>query len=215
MHPCVKKFCKMGALYESQQHKLFATDLIAKLRPVVDEEQIRQVLKNMNLSMALVKKQNTSKNNEYVSDTQKTNIMKFLIMELKANMPHTTIVQKRHVIAQKVMNEMHTNALSLEDAKNKIYPMYDINITQNIPMDVNKTNEQNMHIERDYDEYSGRIVYGWDSDGEVLYEPTFGAYIDAPTFKNSGIKWREVLNNRWEPLSFYDEDEELDDFTGY
>ena len=44
-------------------------------------------------------------------------------MELKANMPHTTIVQKRHAMAQKVMNETHAHAhvLSLEDAKKNIY----------------------------------------------------------------------------------------------
>ena len=63
-------------------------------------------------------------------------------------------------------------------------------------MDVNKTNNQNVHIERDYDEYSGGIVYGWDSDGEVLYEPTFGAYIGAPTFKKSGRQWRHGKDRR-------------------
>jgi hypothetical protein len=78
-----------------------------------------------------------------------------------------------------------------------------------------KTTEENMHVERDYNEFSGKIVYGWDNDGEALYHPTFGANIDGPTYKKAGPMWRELLELRWEQKSFFEENESLDDYRGY
>lgn len=217
MHPCVQRFCKISLRYEHQQKKMFASALIEKLRPILREDEIDEVLKKMR--MRLTKQHNNVKkmvmNESDEKMVHRKNVMKFLIVELKANLPHTTSIQKRHFIAQKVLNEMEKNSVTLDEAKQNVYAQYNIQVMYTIPVDLNKTNEHNMDIERDYDEYSGRIVYGWDDDGEAVYEPTFGANIEAPTFKKAGPMWRQLLDNRWEQRSWYEEDETIDDYRGY
>jgi hypothetical protein len=219
MHPCVKQFCKVALQYEHQQKKRFADTFIDKLKPILDEDEIEKVKKTTKYRLCKQQRninkivlQNTIDEHQKIHNK---NIMKYLIIELKANMPHTTILQKRHSIAQKVMNEINNNSCSLKEARNKIYKQHGISIMYEVKSQDRKTTEENMHVERDYNEFSGKIVYGWDNDGEALYHPTFGANIDGPTYKKAGPMWRELLELRWEQKSFFEENESLDDYRGY
>ena len=128
-------------------------------------------------------------------------------------MSKSTPVEKRNRIAQRVINEMNTGK-SFEESKDIIYKKYNIFISYQVGHDNDRANRENMNVEREYDEYCGQSIYGWDDDGEVLYEPTFGAFIEPPSFKEGGPRWREILDHRWEQRSFYEEDETIDDFKG-
>ena len=109
---------------------------------------------------------------------------------------------------------MRKEELTLEESKKIIYKKHNVFITHPVEYDTMRTDENNMNIEREYDEIRGCIVYGWNDDWEALYEPTFGANITPPTHKQAGYKWREVLENRWEQRSNDYDDEELDTYIG-
>ena len=218
MNPLVQQFCKVSLRYENQIKKKITNELLVKLEPLLEHDQIQEVKKLM--KKRIKKQYDTHKKavmNDEVSQasvTHKSNIMKYLVKELKYNMSLTTPLRKRLKIAQEVIKDMEENSTTLEKSKESVYKKYDIFITKNVNLNVDVTDENNMDIEREYDEFRGSIVYGWDADGEALYEPTFGAYIVPPTFKEAGPKWREVLEERWEQRSHYEEDEALDNYIG-
>lgn len=147
-------------------------------------------------------------------DVNLSNMKKFLLKELKYNMPITTPLSDRFDISNEILRLMRKENLNLDGAKQIVYKKHNIFITHPVEYDTMKTDENNMDVEREYDELRGSAVYGWDDDGEALYEPTFGANITPPTHKNAGYRWRAVLENRWEQRSTYDCDEELDTYIG-
>uniref|UniRef100_A0A6C0BS66 Uncharacterized protein n=1 Tax=viral metagenome TaxID=1070528 RepID=A0A6C0BS66_9ZZZZ len=149
------------------------------------------------------------------NDTNLINMKKYILKELKYNMsPVTTSLTERFSIAQEVLKLMRKSNITLTSAKCIVYTKYNIFITHPVEFDTSKTDENNMHEEREYDEIRGCIVYGWNDDGDVLYEPTFNANITPPTYKQSCHQWREVLENRWEQRSYCDPEEELDTYIG-
>lgn len=166
------------------------------------------VLKEMKLRLV----QNKERQKEMKKQSK---MLKYVIKELKYNMSKSTPMETRNKIAQKVINEMNNKKISFEEAKKKIYLDNCIYISYIISDDDDtRTNKDNMNVEREYDEYSGRVVYGWDDDGELVYEPTIGLNIEAPTFRNGGPLWRELLDRRWEQRSCYNEDDVIDDYQG-
>lgn len=147
-------------------------------------------------------------------DVNLSNMKKFILKELKYNMPITTPLCNRFDISNEVLRIMRKENLNLDSAKQIVYKKHNVFITHSVEYDTMKTDENNMDVEREYDELRGSVVYGWDDDGEALYEPTFGANITPPTHKNAGYRWRAVLENRWEQRSNYDCDEDLDTYIG-
>lgn len=147
-------------------------------------------------------------------DVNLSNMKKFLLKELKYNVPITTPLSDRFDISNEVLKLMRKENLNLDNAKQIVYKKHHVFITHPVQYDTMKTDENNMDVEREYDELRGCVVYGWDDDDEALYEPTFGANITPPTHKNAGYRWRAVLENRWEQRSNYDCDEELDTYIG-
>ena len=147
-------------------------------------------------------------------DVNLSNMKKFILKELKYNMPITTPLCDRFDISNEVLRIMRKENLNLDSAKQIVYKKHNVFITHSVEYDTMKTDENNMDVEREYDELRGSVVYGWDDDGEALYEPTFGANITPPTHKNAGYRWRAVLENRWEQRSNYDCDEDLDTYIG-
>ena len=219
-------FTKVSTRYQYQLRRKLAIELKERLKDYLNEEDLNNLLRRMNLQFGNKKnngKKTSLSNNDHedgkcidttrVENCTKTNLLKFVIRELKENMAKSTPLYQRNKIAQKVINLMN-NGESFQSAKSYIYEKNNICVTYQVGFDNDRTHFENMDIEREYDECSGKIIYGWDDFGEVLYEPTFGACISPPTFKDGGEIWREVLDNRWEQRSYYEDDDVIDNFKG-
>lgn len=216
----IEAFTKISHKYQYQLRRKFAKEVCEKLKPHLGEDELLQVMRDLRLRLVTP---NNSKNKskqdlkmnptKHAENINKSNLLKFLVRELKENMSKSTPMHERNRIAQKIINKMN-EGLSFDDAKLFVYKQYNIHISYIVGTDNDRTNHENKDVEREYDEYSGKSIYGWDDDGEVLYEPTFGCLIEPPTFKEGGLRWREILENRWEQRSSYDEDETIHDFKG-
>lgn len=215
----IEIFSNTSMKYERQLKRAFAKELMGRLNEHMSDDDMNDVMKQLKLRMIVPKKKVTPELKKHDDDTaradntNKSNLLKFVIRELKENMSKSTEMRVRNKIAQQVINKIN-DGFSFEDSKVAIYAQYNIQITYKVGEDNNRTNLENMSIEREYDEYSGRIIYGWDDSGEALYEPTYGVVIEPPTFKNGGNRWREILEHRWEQRSWYDDDEVIDEFVG-
>ena len=212
----IETFIKISQKYQYQLRRKFAKEVCGKLKAHLAEDELVQVMKDLRMRLVVQKKPkhdleiNPVKHAENIN---KSNLLKFLIRELKENMSKSTPMHERNRIAQRIINKMN-EGISFDDAKEQVYLQQNIRISYKVGTDNDRTNHENKDVEREYDEYSGKSIYGWDDDGEVLYEPTFGCLIEAPSFKEGGFRWREILENRWEQRSSYDEDETIHDFTG-
>lgn len=216
----IKPFVKNDDILKNVKENLhkYVND---KKRSVVTLSNLREIENNHRI-IPRIKKKSSSKSVKKEDEQQPSrtpdpnllNMKKFLLKELKYNMPITTPLSSRFDISNEVLRMMRKDNLNLDAAKQIVYKKHNIFITHPVEYDTMKTDENNMDVEREYDEIRGSVVYGWDDDGEALYEPTFGANITPPTHKNAGYKWREVLENRWEQRSNYDYDEELDTYIG-
>jgi 6-pyruvoyl-tetrahydropterin synthase len=204
--------------YENQTKRKITKEILDKLGAVLQDDEMnilkKGINKRINKQYINKKKALLKDENKEASSTHLGNIFKYLLKELKYNMPVTTPLKTRLEIGKEVMDHMANTNISLIEAKGIVYDKHGIYITNPVSENTDVTDEHNMHIEREYDEFRGCIVYGWNDDGEALYEPTFGAIITPPTFKEAGPKWREVLEQRWEQRSYYDDDEELDTYIG-
>ena len=137
----------------------------------------------------------------------------FIMRELKYNLLDNSSLSNRKLIVKEILKEFKKSK-SFELAKSTVYLKRNIVIVNQVSIDPNRSDENNKMIERDYDELRGCIVYGWDDDGEPLYEETYGCLIVSPTFKEAGHTWREVLQERWEQRSYCSEDENIDEYDG-
>lgn len=245
MNEMVEDFFRLSIQYEKKMKRELVSDIVSRIRPYIKDDHkmkdlSRSIIKYMNKKnrrvvsfptsrsesegKEIVPKLKADKNtastnksskNSNTPDFNLSNMKKFILKELKYNMSITTPLSDRFNIANEILKLMRKDEMTLDNAKKIVYKKYDIFITHPVEYDTTKTDENNMNIEREYDEIRGCIVYGWNDDGEALYEPTFGANITPPTHKQSGYKWREVLENRWEQRSNYDNDEdELDTYIG-
>ena len=207
-------FSDISMKYQRQLKKQFSREILSKLQHHLTEADIEDIEKKLKIRV-LRKISASEKINEakHAENVNKSNLLKFVIRELKENMSKSTPIEKRNKIAQRVINEMN-NGKTFEHAKDTIYNKYNIFISYQVGKDNDRTNRENMCVEREYDEYSGRSIYGWDDDGEVLYEPTFGAIIDPPSFREGGPRWREILDHRWEKRSCCNDEEVIDNFKG-
>ena len=138
----------------------------------------------------------------------------FTMKELKYNLPMTTSMKDRVQIFRDIVFLSKSEKISLEEAKKNIYQKKGIYIVQEVDQDTNRTDVNNMYDEREYDEYRGSPVYGWNDEGEALYEPTVGANIIAPEYRHAGFEWRNVLEERWLQRSYIEEGETLDTYRG-
>lgn len=208
-------FRNISLKYQRQLRKQFHHEILEKLSDHLSEEDMLNVIKTLNIRVnkSLLRKKKEIDNTEHAQNVNRSNLLKYVIRELKENMSKSTPIDKRNRIAQRVINEMN-HGKTFEEAKDTIYKKYKIFISYQVGHDNDRTNHENMNIEREHDEYSGKNIYGWDDNGEVLYEPTFGAFIDPPSFKEGGPRWREILDHRWEKLSSYEDDETIDSFKG-
>ena len=102
----------------------------------------------------------------------------------------------------------------MEQAKQFMYNKYDIKISYTSVRELNVTNETNMYKDIEYNELIGKYVYGWDLNGNSLYEPTLGVSIIAPEYINSGTEWRTVLDQRYSKLDQSDRECKLENYTG-
>lgn len=143
-----------------------------------------------------------------------TNIMNYVIRELKYNMPYNTEFKVRYKIGKQIISHMKENNITLGEAKNVIYKKHNIFITKVVNFDSSITDDNTMYIEREYDELHGKPVYGWDC-GEPVYTPTLGVSIDKPTYAKSGTIWKSVLENRWEQRSDIDKNDDENDINEY
>jgi hypothetical protein len=205
----LKKIGKLIRKYMNKRNRRVVSISESKrLESLKKNENIYDTLKNKTVKEEVVKE--IKKN-----DTNFINMKKYILKELKYNMsPVTTSLTERFSIAQEVLKLMRKSNITLTSAKCIVYTKYNIFITHPVEFDTSKTDENNMHEEREYDEIRGCIVYGWNDDGDVLYDPTFNANITPPTYKQSCHRWREVLENRWEQRSYCDPEEELDTYIG-
>jgi hypothetical protein len=218
----VDVYTKISKKYEHQLKRRLVKELSERLREHMNDDEISEVVKNMKLICNETKQKEKEKectkdihviNVLHAEKVNQSNLLKFVIRELKENMSKSTKVDKRNKIAQRVINEMNKGC-SFEDAKEIVYTKYSVFISYKVGLDNDRTNHENMNIEREYDEYSGRSIYGWDDTGEVLYKPVFGALIDPPNFREGGEIWREILESRWEHKSLYDDDDNIENFKG-
>lgn len=244
MNDVVSNFFKLSVQYERRVKKQLVNDVVSKIKPYVkDEEVLKEIQKSIqkhvhkknnvaklnkfrviegdsNNHPVVPRLINTKKVKREAPQQSKTpdvnlsNMKKFLLKELKYNMPITTPLSHRFDISNEVLRIMRKDNLNLDSAKQIVYKKHNVFITHPVEYNTMKTDENNMDVEREYDELRGSVVYGWDDDGEALYEPTFGANITPPTHKNAGYRWRSVLENRWEQRSNYDCDEELESYLG-
>lgn len=148
------------------------------------------------------------------TDQQMREFSTFTMKELKYNLPMTTTLKERANIFKEIVRLSRSKKISLVEAKEQVYKAKSIYIIQVVDPDVNRTDANNMHEEREYNEYKGMPVYGWTDDGDALYEPTLGALVVAPEYKFAGFEWRTVLEERWLQRSFIDDDETLDTYRG-
>ena len=208
-------FTKISKKYQYQLRKKFTKDLCGRLSDHLDEHEIDQVMKELKLRTYTAPKKTAVQMDptKHAEETNRSNLLKYLIRELKENMSKCTPMLERNRIAQQVINQMNKGS-SFEDAKKRIYELNNIYISYKVGEDNDRSNLENMNVEREYDEYCGKVIYGWDDHGEILYEPTFGCLISPPSFKYGGERWREILDNRWEQKSSYDDDETIHEFKG-
>lgn len=211
----IDTFTKLSKKYQYHLRKRFAKDLCDRLKDHLDEHEINKVMNELKLRTYSAPKKATLQTNpiKHAEDTNRSNLLKFLVRELKENMSKSTSMNDRNKIAQKVINQMN-KGMSFEESKKIVYEKYHIMVSYQVGLDNDRTNRENMHIEREYDELCGKIIYGWDDSGEVLYEPTFGCLIEPPTFKEGGDRWREILDYRWEQKSSFEDGETIDEFKG-
>ena len=211
----IETFTKISRRYQYQLRKKMTKELCNRLKDHLTECEINEVMKELKLRTCTAPKKTISQIDplKHAEDTNRSNLLKFLIRELKENMSKSTPITTRNIIAQKVINKMNAG-MSFEEAKSRVYEKHKIFISYEVGFDNDRSNHENMHIEREYDEYSGKIIYGWDDYGEVLYEPTFGCLIEPPSFKDGGERWREILDIRWEQKSNYEDDETIHEFKG-
>lgn len=211
----IDTFTKVSKKYQYHLRKKFAKDLCDRLKDHLDEHELNQVMKELKLRTYSAPKKATLQTNpeKHAEDTNRSNLLKFLVRELKENMSKSTSMKDRNKIAQKVINQMN-EGMSFDESKKAVYEQCNIHVSYQVGLDNDRTNRENMHIEREYDELCGQIIYGWDDYGEVLYEPTFGCLIEPPTFKEGGDRWREILDYRWEQKSSFEDGETIDEFKG-
>ena len=211
----IDTFTKVSKKYQYHLRKKFAKDLCDRLKDHLDEHELNQVMKELKLRTYSAPKKATLQTNpeKHAEDTNRSNLLKFLVRELKENMSKSTSMKDRNKIAQKVIKQMK-EGMSFDESKKAVYEQYNIHVSYQVGLDNDRTNRENMHIEREYDELCGQIIYGWDDYGEVLYEPTFGCLIEPPTFKEGGDRWREILDYRWEQKSSFEDGETIDEFKG-
>lgn len=147
-------------------------------------------------------------------DQQMREFSTFTMKELKYNLPMTTTLKDRANILKEIICLSRSQNISLTEAKQKIYQSKSIYIVQIVDPDVNRTDTNNMHEEREYNEYIGAPVYGWTEEGDALYEPTLGSLVVAPEYRYAGFEWRNVLEERWLQRSWVDEGESLETYRG-
>ena len=144
---------------------------------------------------------------------KKNNNSEFIMRELKYNLLNNSSLSNRTLIVKEILKEFKKSK-DFDLAKFIVYKKRNIVIVNPVSVDPNRSDENNKMIERDYDELRGCVVYGWNDDGEPLYEETYGCLIVPPTFKEAGHTWREVLQERWEQRSNCSDDENMDEYDG-
>lgn len=242
MNEMVEDFFRLSIQYEKKIKNELVNEIVSKMKPYVhDEDKMKKLKKSIKKYMNKKNRRvvsfiqlkyngneiipklkpnkvkasdDTSSTDKRKSDFNVSNMKKYILKELKYNMPITTRLSDRFDIANEILKLMRKDDLTLDESKKIIYKKHNVFITHAVEYDTMRTDENNMNIEREYDEIRGCIVYGWNDNWEALYEPTFGANITPPTHKQAGYKWREVLENRWEQRSNDYDDEELDTYIG-
>lgn len=219
MHPSIELFCKVSLRYETQKKNAIAQELTENLKHEMSTSKLNLVKKE--LKTKIIKQRNIAKKVaqtettplEHAKRVHQRNLMKFIITELRMNMSPTTMLKKRIRIATQVLRKIESGFAYL-DAKNELYKKHGVYVTYEVPLNEKATTMENMGMEREFDEMLNQIVYGWDDAGEALYYPTFGASTIPPEYKKAGPIWKRVLNNRWEQMSDYDDDDMLETYTG-
>jgi hypothetical protein len=222
----IDDFFNMKKRYESKIKKNIIEDVCARLQNdhQISEDSIRSFRSeffreysrikrqtNMeNKKAKLINQRNTTTQNSHSNSKDAENIAQFsayILKELKINLPASTSLSERTRICSKILAVSKNQLISLPEARKLVYDELSIFICNHVSLDVNKTDMYNMNDEREYDEYRGAIVYGWDDDGEALYEPTIGANINPPKYEDAGFHWKTVLEERWEQRSYREEGE--------
>lgn len=236
----IQQFLRKKSRFESKIKKRILDTVCEELRikQNVSNEDIKKLRSDFFKEYSVIKKKilkkqkDDSKNNEKENDkksiiTQKKEEYKkkqdeeimrefsaFTMKELKYNLPMTASMKDRVQIFKDIVFLSRSEKIPLNVAKNIVYQKKSIYIVQEVDHDTNRTDVNNMNDEREYDEYRGSPVYGWDDDGEALYEPSIGANIIPPEYRHAGFKWRSVLEDRWLQRSYFEEEETIDTYRG-
>jgi hypothetical protein len=133
--------------------------------------------------------------------------------EIKSNTGLEMSMKERLNIATRIC-KLHINKqIPLEEAKRLMYEKH--NITINYPTrDFTVVDEDNFGRILENNELIGKFVYGWDSNGNAVYEPTLGVSIVSPKYKNAGNEWRQMLDVRYSKIDPSERECALEDYTG-
>jgi hypothetical protein len=120
----------------------------------------------------------------------------------------------KHRIAYTICKMWAKKKIPIEQAKKFMYEKYKINISYQTDRQLNVSTEETKHNDVEYNELLGKYVYGWDLNGDAVYEPTIGIRIMAPEYVNAGNEWRQVLDHRYSKIDPCDRECELFHYTG-
>jgi len=123
-----------------------------------------------------------------------------IIEEINCNASLEIPSQTKYIIATKICKLWKKQNYSIEEAKKLMYDKYNIQISYHTKKQTNVTNIDNMYKDIEYNEINGCYVYGWDLNGNSIYEPTLGLSMIAPQYQHAGMEWREVLDLRFSQL---------------
>ena len=121
----IDTFTKVSKKYQYHLRKKFAKDLCDRLKDHLDEHELNQVMKELKLRTYSAPKKATLQTNpeKHAEDTNRSNLLKFLVRELKENMSKSTSMKDRNKIAQKVINQMN-EGMSFDESKKAVYEQF-------------------------------------------------------------------------------------------
>ena len=127
-------------------------------------------------------------------------IFQSIVEEIKCN-ASIEVAHMRYKMASTICRWLKQKKIdSIEAGKKLMYKKYNIHVNYDSTKKLNVTTEETMGKDIEYNEVLGKYVYGWDLNGDCVYEPTIGISIIPPEYMNAGYEWRQVLDHRYSKL---------------
>lgn len=141
-------------------------------------------------------------------------IFQSIVEEIRCN-ASIEVAHMRYKIASTICRWLKQKKIgSIEEGKKLMYNKFNIIVNYNSTKKLNVTTEDTMYKDVEYNEVLGKFVYGWDLNGDSVYEPTIGVSIVPPEYINAGYEWRQVLDHRYSKLDPSERLCDLDRYTG-